>query len=244
MSDAEKKSIPAKKSKKGVSHKRATSPLTNTKVYILLFLFFALSSAAFYWLWENQQAVSRQQQLSAQNIQEKLLLLKEQQQDLRRQSNSKIQNLENFQETLRQNLTKLVKNNQYFRNDWLVSEAEYLVQLANYRLLLEKDVTTAIVALKAADSRLAAVSDPALLKVREILKNDLQALNNVQITDLAGISITITALSNNVANLPLLTPDPKTHKLTQTEESNTSSEVDNLSQLPAAIWKDIKSLIM
>lgn len=44
--------------------------------------------------------------------------------------------------------------------------------------------------------------------------------------------------------MPLLTPDPKTHKLTQTEESNASSEVENLSQLPAAIWKDIKSLIV
>ena len=51
-----------------------------------------------------------------------------------------------------------------------------------------------------------------------MLKNDLQALNNVQLVDLAGLSITITALSNNIENLPLLTPDPKTHKITQTEE--------------------------
>lgn len=243
MSKTEEKSTPAKKSKKEVKPKAVKSS-SNTVIFILLFLLFGSTSAGLYWLWENQQKNSLQQLAKTQSINEQLAAIKEQQVDLSTQNIKQIQGLQTFQETLRQNLTKIVQNNQYFRNDWLISEAEYLIQLANYRLLLEKDVTTAIIAIKAAEIRLAEISDPALLKIREMLKNDLQALNNVHVVDLAGLSITISALSNNIKNLPLVTPDPKTHELTQAEESNTSSDVKSIDQLPAAIWNDIKNLII
>lgn len=243
MTKTEDKSTPAKKSKKETKPKKVKSSF-NTVIIILFFILFSATSAGLYWLWENQKNESLQQHVTNQSINEQLAEIKEQQRNLSTQNTQQIQSLQTFQETLRQNLTKIVQNNQYFRNDWLISEAEYLIQLANYRLLLEKDVTTAIVALKAADVRLTEVSDPALLKIRKKLKIDLQAINNVQVVDLADLSITISALSNNIKNLPLLTPDPKTHDLTQTKESKTSSKVESLSQLPAAIWKDIKNLII
>lgn len=145
---------------------------------------------------------------------------------------------------MRNNLTNLIRNKQHLRNDWLLAEAEYLVQLANHRLLLEKDVATAAVALKSADARLAEVADPALLGVRKILLNDLQTLNNIPTIDLAGLSVTLSALSNNISNLPLNTPDPKTHKINQADKTPASPEVKSVKDLPAAIWKDIRSLIV
>lgn len=244
MTDAEKKSTPAKSTTKETKRKSTKHSSSNTGMFVLILILFITSAAGLYWLWENQNKNLIQQQTKTQNINEKISQLNQQQQDVSTQNINQIKNLQTFQETLRTNLTKIVQNNQYFRNDWLLSEAEYLIQLANYRLLLEKDVTTAIVALKAADTRLAELSEPGLLKIREMLKNDIQALNNVQLVDLAGLSITITALSNNIENLPLLTPDPKTHKITQTETATNSSEVKNIQQLPAAIWEDIKSLII
>jgi len=126
----------------------------------------------------------------------------------------------------------------------LRSEEEYLVKLTNHHLLIEKYVATAAVAVKAADARLAEVADPALLNVRKILANDLQTLNNVPTIDLAGLSVTLSALSNNIPNLPLSTPDPKTHKITQAEKAPASTAVKSIKDLPAAIWRDIKSLIV
>lgn len=246
MTDAKKKSTPAKKSSKETKQMIVKPSSSDTRVITLLIILIVVSmSAGLYWLWQDQKEKNIQQKVTNNSFNKQLLALDTQQQELDTQNINQIKSLQTFQETLRQNLTKIVQNNQYFRNDWLVSEAEYLIQLANYRLLLEKDVTTAIVALEAADVRLSEISDPALLKIREILKNDLQALNNVQLVDLAGLSITITALSNNIENLPLITPDPKTHKITQeVEAEETSAEVKSLKQLPAAIWDDIKSLII
>lgn len=244
MTKTEEKLTVTNKSKKETKAKKVKAAKTNTAVFTLLFLLFIATSGAVYWLWENNKNNFSQQQRSTISINKQLTDLKKQQQEIASQNIKQFESLQTFQKTLRENLTKTVQNNQYFRNDWLISEAEYLVQLANYRLLLEKDVTTAIVALKAADARLAEISNPALLKIRKMLKHDLQALNNVKTIDLAGISITITALNNNITNLPLLTPDPKTHKLTQIQNSKASTDVKGIKQLPAAIWKDIKSLII
>lgn len=51
-------------------------------------------------------------------------------------------------------------------------------------------------------------------------------------------------MSNNIPNLPLLTPDPKTHKINQADNPSASPEVKSVKDLPAAIWKDINSLII
>lgn len=244
MSDAKEKSTPTTKAEKKVEQKAVKSTSSNAGVFTLIFLLSIAIIGGLYLLWEEQQKNSIKQNLITQRIDEQLTTLNEQQQEAKAQNLKQIKNLQTFQEKLRHNLTNIVRNNQYFRNDWLLAEAEYLLQLATYRLLLEKDVTTAMVALKAADSRLVEVADPALLKIRKILKNDLQALSNIQVVDLAGLSVTLTALSDNITNLPLLTPDPKTHKLTQAEKAPASSKTDSLQQLPAAIWKDIKSLVI
>jgi len=244
MTDAEEKSTATKTAEKKVRKKTVKSTSPNAGVFTLVFLLAIATVGGLYLLWENQQKNSIKQQLTTQRIDKQLTTLNEQQQNFSIQNAKQIKSIQTFQEKLRHNLTNIVRNNQYFRDDWLVAEAEYLLQLATYRLLLEKDVTTATVALKAADARLAQVADPALLKIRKILKNDLQALGNIHVVDLAGLSVTLTALIDNITNLPLLTPDPKTHELTQTEKAPVSPEVKSLQELPAAIWKDIKSLII
>lgn len=257
MTDAEKKSAdtkeiePKKAKKKTVAsakpsaaqakpHKPHKPTPSNAGVFIVIIFVALITLGGFYTLWENQQLNTIKQQ----NINQEITTLKQQQSKVTAQNKEQIKNIHSFQENLRRNMTNLIRNNQNLRNDWLMAEAEYLVQLASHRLVLEKDVTTAVVALKAADARLAEVADPALLSVRKILKNDLQILNNIPVIDLAGLSVTLSALSNNIPNLPLRTPDPKTHKLNQQEKTQASSEVKDISDLPAAIWQDIKSLVV
>lgn len=239
MTDVEKKETDQKPNKV-IAKTSSSSPA----YFILVFFICIALISGIYLLWENQQQNSIKQQLVTQRIDQQLATLKEQQVIVTAQNEKQIEDIHSFQENLRNNLTNIVRNNQHLRNDWLMAEAEYLIQLANHRLLLEKDVATAKVALKAADARLAEVADPALLRIRKILNNDLQALNIVTIVDLAGLSVTLSSLSSNIPNLPLRTPDPKTHKLIQEEKTSASSEVKSVKDLPAAIWKDIKSLIV
>ena len=220
------------------------SKASNAGVLTLIFILAIATGGGLFMLWEEQQQIVFTQKVSAEKVEQQLANLQSVQNEANQLTESRIKAIHEFQENLQLNLTNLIRNKEHLRNDWLLAEAEYLVQLANYRLLLEKDVATAAVALKAADTRLAEVADPALLPIRKILAKDLQTLSNVPTIDLAGLSVTLTALSNNVANLPLNTPDPKTHKITQAENPSASSEVKGVKDLPAAIWKDIKSLIV
>ena len=62
-----------------------------------------------------------------------------------------LNNLQTQQRHLDDALQTLLKSRSHLRNDWLLTEAEDLLKLANHRLLLERDVATAIVALQSAE---------------------------------------------------------------------------------------------
>jgi len=220
----------------------------------LLIVVLAVSSGGLYFLSNKQQLDLSAQKASLQNIDQKISDLTQQQHnteklkqqliELTSSNKQKIDALNNNQENLHSSLTKLVQDKHQLRRDWLLAEAEYLIQIANHRLLLEKDAATATVALKAADNRLAEISDPALLNIRKVLAKDIQTLDNIKQVDLAGLSVKITAMVNNIPNLPLNTPSPKTYEATPEESSKQSSKVESLKDLPAAMWNDIKSLVV
>lgn len=247
MTEPEEKLTEAKKE---TAEKKVTKPKTHKTgsshagVYTVLFFIVIVSTGGFYTLWENQQQSQLKQLITNQSIDQVIDTLKKQQTESATQYETQLHAVQAAQDNLRQNLTNLIRDKKHLRNDWLMAEAEYLVQLANHRLLLEKDVPTALVALKAADARLAEVTDPALLAIRKILKKDILKLSNIPDIDLAGLSITLSALSNNIPNLPLRTPDPKTHKITTENKPQATPEIKSIKELPAAIWHDIKSLIV
>jgi uncharacterized protein HemX len=87
---------------------------------------------------------------------------------------------------------------------WVRAEALYLLELASRRLELERDVTTAIMAMESADARLGALSDPALSNVRAALGAEISALRAVQLPDLAGVMARIGRLEDAVATLPVI----------------------------------------
>lgn len=162
-SDKSSKNKPANKSSKAVTATKSS----NAGLITLIFFILIGAGGGLYLLWEEQQKNVFKQLISAQNFEQQVTNIKQQQAEFIEKNEEQITEIHSFQENLRNNLTNLIRNKQHLRNDWLMAEAEYLVQLANHRLLLEKDVATAAVALKAADARLAEVADPALLHVRK-----------------------------------------------------------------------------
>lgn len=89
------------------------------------------------------------------------------------------------------------------RRDWLLNEAEYLLVVANRRLLLEGDVATAIAALQFADESLRELDDTRWLSVRRSLAAELRALRSVKPVDVEGVDLAIQGLAGSVATLPL-----------------------------------------
>jgi len=86
---------------------------------------------------------------------------------------------------------------------WVRAEALYLLELASRRLDLEGDVRTAIVAMEAADARLATLKDPALAGVRTQLGKELAALRAAPLPDLPAVLLRVGAVEARVAMLPV-----------------------------------------
>lgn len=122
---------------------------------------------------------------------------------------------------------------------WRLAEVEYLLTVANQRLTLAQDVQTAIAIFDTADQRLKAIADPALLPVRKAIAKELTALRALPQVDIAGLSLRLGALADQVQQLPLL--DQK--RLALANQVPSSHKVTSWQELPAAVWQDLKTLV-
>lgn len=86
---------------------------------------------------------------------------------------------------------------------WSRAEALFLLELAQRRLTLERDVDTAIVALESADLRLASLRDPAFAGVRQEIAKELQALRAVQQPDTTGILSRLISAEERAGEAPV-----------------------------------------
>lgn len=88
------------------------------------------------------------------------------------------------------------------QRDWVIAESEYLIQIANYRLTLLRDVRTATEALKSADRRIGDLNDPAFFPVREALAKEISSLQEVGSFDSSGVALKLMSVSKLVHKLP------------------------------------------
>lgn len=86
---------------------------------------------------------------------------------------------------------------------WSRAEALFLLELAQRRLTLDRDVETAIVALESADLRLASLRDQAFAPVRQEIAKELQALRAVQLPDTTGILSRLISAEERVSEAPV-----------------------------------------
>jgi uroporphyrin-3 C-methyltransferase len=86
---------------------------------------------------------------------------------------------------------------------WSRAEALFLLELAQRRLTLDRDVETAIVALESADLRLASLKDPSFAAVRQEIAKELQALRAVQMPDTTGILSKLIGAEERASDAPV-----------------------------------------
>ena len=86
---------------------------------------------------------------------------------------------------------------------WMIAEAEYLLRIANHRLILARDTDTARVALELADQRLRDTKDPGWAGVREQIARDIAKLSAFEAPDSAGLSARLGALIEQIPQLKI-----------------------------------------
>ena len=82
--------------------------------------------------------------------------------------------------------------------EWLWTEAEYLLRLANQKLTLQGDGDSALLILSTVDEMLRDAADPAVLGVRDALAGEMLALRSMDYVDVPGLYVRM----NNL--LPLI----------------------------------------
>lgn len=87
---------------------------------------------------------------------------------------------------------------------WKILEAEYLLSIANQRLLLESDVDSAITLLENADSSLLNSGNNSVFTVRQSIANDLTRLRSVSMPDREGIYLRLENLLAEMQAVDLL----------------------------------------
>ena len=88
--------------------------------------------------------------------------------------------------------------------DWLFSEADFLLNNAVRKLVLDNDVDTAVSLLKLADETLAKVNNSQSAAIRSAINQDLKQLLSVTGVDQNAVMQKLSQLANTVDELPVL----------------------------------------
>jgi uroporphyrin-3 C-methyltransferase len=127
------------------------------------------------------------------------------------------------------------------RNDWLLAEVEYLVRLANQRILMGEDVASALKLLRAADDIIREMDDSGLYPVRKVIAEDIAALNTAAKLDVEGLYLQLAAVAKQAALLRLYQRpefEPVSVELEQTGDWQ-----QTLGSGFAAAWQKLSSYI-
>jgi len=243
----------------------AARPRRNRIIWLLLFIALALFAAAggiYYKLIQELRAHAQESQneiaalrLQFDNINERMASLatevkspEQWKQEMERRLGEFADKQAAFTQEVTQSLAQLGRTHATTDKQWLLSEVQYLLTVAEQRLRLERDVQTATAAVENADRRLSESNDPSLIPLRERIISDLNALRAVRPVDISGLALTLADMIDRVESLPLKggepveTTEPPAGASTSTE-SPASADDQSWGGALRSMWKNLISLV-
>lgn len=147
------------------------------------------------------------------------------------------------QEVLEGLYQKLARNNE----ETALTEIEQSVTLASQQLQLAGNVQGAVLALQAADARLAASNRPQFISLRKVLARDLDRLRALPQLDVPGMYLRLENVIAAVDSLPLAVdgrPREETKSAPPADQPPATAWSAGYWQLLAAdFWKELRSLV-
>jgi uroporphyrin-3 C-methyltransferase len=128
--------------------------------------------------------------------------------------------------------------------DWLLAEAQYLVRLADQRLLVSRDTDSAVELLSGADELLRELAYPELASVREALIADISALRSVPSIDYQGLYFQITAVAQSIDGLSLAGVEGIENWGTQEQVEEVESRAGIWASFAASVKSSLDQLIV
>ncbi|MCP3687325.1 MAG: hypothetical protein GY784_02825, partial [Gammaproteobacteria bacterium] len=113
----------------------------------------------------------------------------------------RIANQQQQQQDLQSSTAQLYKLFGRDQNGWQLAEVEYLMRIAQHKLILENDFEGAALTLQAASDRIASTGDPGLLSVRVKISDEIAELKTRTRADLAGMTLKLAQLARQIRSL-------------------------------------------
>ncbi len=214
--------------------------------WVGLLIVLGLMAGGLYWLWQ-------QQQLMQQTLEQKIIAatpapvdisgLEQQITDWKTAITQQLETLSDAQKALTQELATVKESQQMTKADieyhWAIKSIEYLLEVANQRVLLAQDAQGALAAITLADERIEALSDQRLFPLRDILAKEMLALKAVNVPDIAGMALQLNALINKVDSLQVLYAPP-----VNKGQNDTTGTMQNWQGTLEKAWQEVKSLVV
>jgi uroporphyrin-3 C-methyltransferase len=196
---------------------------------------------------DTERQVGQMAQNLSQQVEQKLGVARSQLEEGNRLLQQRVAELGLAHEELQQRLNgqqqRLAALSTTSREDWQLAEAEYLIKMANQRLLLERDAHNATALLRSADSLIqqasAGTGDAELFSVRKSLSRDLAALAQVVPVDKEGLYLRLHALADSLDQLPRVAPTRFAEPAAP--EPSEDAETESVSWA-GRLWGEIKAM--
>ena len=175
--------------------------------------------------------------------------------DVRTQASADKIGVEELQLRLTRSMQQINAKQQDNSTEWLLAEVEYLLRLANQRVLMEKTADGALTLLKSADKISSETDDVTIYEVRQALATDIAALEAVPQVDTEGVFLKLGAMNDQVEKLRLIplaekrelpdllkeiTPDSVSESWASGMKANWNSAMDKLGSLVVIQQRDGK----
>lgn len=124
------------------------------------------------------------------------------------------------------------------RDEWVLAEIEQILIAANQQLQLAGNVRSALIALEAADKRLAQADRPGLLALRKVIVRDIERLKAAPSADVPGLTLKLDNLVAGIDGFPLLS-EQRPPRPAPVEAGDRGV----IPRLAREAWQDIKELL-
>jgi len=212
--------------------------------WLAIVLVVGASAAAYLAFTQLQQQVTKLSSLSSSEQKKSSAFSQQLQSEVSQLNSSLSGQLEGFQQSSSEKFDLLQKQVGKNRRQWLIAEAEYLSRLANTRLQLAGDVSTAIIALQSADQRLKENGDPTTFAVREQLAKEINLLKSTDIPDTVGLSSQLIALETAVSSMGINEPYAGTAQAPEIGKGDPSAIPENIQQTLNDAWANFSKLVV
>lgn len=162
---------------------------------------------------------------------------------------SRIEQLQQHQKDLQASSEKLYELFGRDENGWQLAEVEYLMRIAQHKLILENDFEGAAITLQAASDRIATTGDMGLLPVRVKISDEIAELKTRRRADLVGMTLKLSQLGQQIRGLrpgfqPQINTGNQAENATQTlqtEEAGLEERVRSFLGSLVSIKRDTES---